>query len=148
MQQHLLKPPKGARQRRKTVGRGDGSGRGSYSGRGIKGLKSRSGGTTRPGFQGGQTPLVKALPSMRGFTNIFRQEYSVVNINGLARFPADSEVTPQLLVQSGIIKNLRKPIKVLGRGEIGAPLTVEAHKFSASARAKIEGAGGSVREIG
>ena len=148
MQQHLLKPPKGARKQRNRVGRGDGSGSGSYSGRGMKGLKSRSGGTIRPGYQGGQIPLVKALPSMRGFTNIFRKEYNVVNIDGLARFPPDSEVTPQLLVQSGIVKNLRKPIKVLGRGEIEAPLTVEAHKFSTSARAKIEGAGGSVREIG
>jgi large subunit ribosomal protein L15 len=148
MQQHLLKPPKGAKKRRRTVGRGDGSGRGSYSGRGMKGLKSRSGGTTRPGFQGGQVPLIKSLPSMRGFTNIFRIEYNVVNIDGLASFPADSEITPQLLVESGIVKNLRKPIKVLGRGEIATPLTVEAHKFSASARAKIEGAGGSVRVIG
>ena len=148
MQQHDIRAPKGAKRARKRVGRGDGSGHGSFSGRGLKGQKSRSGGGVRPGFEGGQLPLAKALPMIRGFTNIFRKEYNVVNLDRLARFPANSEVTPQLLVEAGVVKNLKKPVKVLGRGELEIPLVVEAHKFSSSARSKIEAAGGSVREIG
>ena len=148
MQQHQLRPPKGAKRPRKRIGRGDGSGHGSFSGRGVKGQKSRSGGGVRASFSGGQLPIVKALPMMRGFTNIFRKEYTVVNLDRLARFPAGSEITPQTLVESGAVKNLKKPVKVLGRGELYFPLAVEAHKFSRSAREKIEAAGGSVREIG
>ena len=148
MQQHDIRAPKGAKRAGKRVGRGDGSGHGSFSGRGLKGQKSRSGGGVRPGFEGGQLPLAKALPMIRGFTNIFRKEYNVVNLDRLARFPANSEVTPQLLVEAGVVKNLKKPVKVLGRGELEIPLVVEAHKFSGSARSKIEAAGGSVREIG
>lgn len=148
MQQHLLRPPKGARRDRKRVGRGDGSGHGSYSGKGMKGQKARSGGGVRPGFQGGQLALIKALPMIRGFTNIFRREYSVVNLDRLAMFPASSEITPQLLVEVGVVKDLKRPVKVLGRGELDFPLIVEAHSFSRSAREKIEAAGGSVREIG
>ena len=148
MQQHLLRPPKGARRNRKRVGRGDGSGHGSFSGKGMKGQKARSGGGVRPSFQGGQLPLVKSLPKMRGFTNIFRQEYSVVNLDRLARFPASTEITPLVLVKAGVVKDLKRPVKVLGRGELEVPLVVEAHKFSRSAREKIEAAGGSVREIG
>ena len=148
MQQHELRPPKGAKRPRKRVGRGDSSGHGSYSGRGMKGQKARSGGGVRLGFQGGQLPLIKSLPTLRGFTNIFRTEYSVVNLDRLARFGANIEVTPQMLVDSGLVKNLNKPVKVLGRGELEVPLVVEAHKFSRSARSKIEAAGGSVREIG
>ena len=102
----------------------------------------------RLGFEGGQLPLIKKLPMMRGFTNIFRKEYSVVNLNWLASLPANSEVTPQLLAERGAVKNLKRPIKVLGRGELELPLVVEAHKFSRSAREKIEAEGGSVREIG
>lgn len=100
----------------------------------------------RIGFEGGQLPLAKALPRMRGFTNNFRVEFSEVNISCLSRFPANSEVTPQSMVEAGIVKNLKKPVKVLGRGELGFPLVVEAHAFSGSAREKIEAAGGSVRE--
>ena len=148
MQQHELRPPKGAKRPRKRVGRGDSSGHGSYSGRGMKGQKARSGGGVRLGFQGGQLPLIKSLPTLRGFTNIFRTEYSVVNLDRLARFGANIEVTPQMLVDSGLVKKLNKPVKVLGRGELEVPLVVEAHKFSRSARSKIEAAGGSVREIG
>ena len=148
MQQHNVKAPRGAKRARKRVGRGDGSGHGSYSGRGMKGQKSRSGGGVRPGFEGGQLPLAKRLPMIRGFTNIFRKEYNEVNLDRLARFPANSEVTLQLLVETGVLKNLKKPVKVLGRGELGVPLVVEAHKFSGSARSKIEAAGGSVREAG
>ena len=101
----------------------------------------------RPGFEGGQLPLIKALPKIRGFTNIFRKEYTVVNLDGLASFPADSQVTPQLMEEAGVVKNLKRPVKVLGRGDVTAPLFVEAHRFSQSARKKIEAAGGSVEEI-
>jgi large subunit ribosomal protein L15 len=148
MQQHLLRQPKGAKRTRKRVGRGDGSGYGSYSGRGIKGQKSRSGGSVRPTFEGGQQPIVKALPTLRGFTNIFRTEYSVVNVGRLASFTADSEVTPSALLDRGILRNLKRPVKILGNGDIDVPLVVEAHKFSVSAREKIEAAGGVVRETG
>ena len=148
MRQHDLRPPKGARKARKRVGRGDGSGHGSYSGRGLKGQNSRSGGGVRPGFEGGQQPLITRLDKLPGFTNIFRREYSVINVDGLAAFPANSEVTPQTLVESGVVRDARKPVKILGRGEIERPLVVEAHRFSGSARRKIEAAGGSVREIG
>ncbi len=102
----------------------------------------------RPNFEGGQLPLTKRLPHLRGFTNKFHTEYSTVNLDWLARFPANTELTLQMLVESGGVKNLKRPVKVLGRGELGIPLVVEAHKFSKSARQKIEAAGGSVREIG
>ena len=101
----------------------------------------------RLGFEGGQLPLTQSLPKMRGFTNIFRIEYSIVNLDRLTRFPANSEVTLQAMIEAGIVKNLRKPVKVLGRGELDVPLIVEAHSFSGSASRKIEAAGGSVREV-
>ena len=147
MQQHQLRPPKGTRRDRKRIGRGDSSGQGSYSGKGMKGQKSRSGGGVRLGFEGGQLPLIKRLPTIRGFTNIFRKEYAVVNVDRLAGFPANTAVTPEVLLQAGVVRNLKIRIKVLGRGELGVPLKVEAHKFSTSAREKIESAGGSVRLI-
>lgn len=148
MQQHELRPPAGAKCARRRLGRGDSSGYGSFAGRGMKGQKSRSGGGVRPGFEGGQLPLSKKLPFVRGFTNIFRVEYNVVNVASLAAFDAHSDVNPAALGDAGIVRNANKPIKILGRGEIDVPLTVEAHKFSASARWKIQAAGGTVREIG
>ena len=148
MQQHSIRSPKGAKKQRRRVGRGDGSGHGSYSGRGLKGQKSRAGGGVRVSFEGGQLPIVKALPMLRGFTNIFRKEYAVVNLASLAGFPAGSQVTPSTLVLNGVVRNLKKPVKVLGLGDLEVALVVEAHKFSKSAREKIEAAGGSVREIG
>ena len=148
MQQHELRPPAGAKRARRRVGRGDSSGYGSFAGRGMKGQKSRSGGGVRPGFEGGQLPLSKKLPFVRGFTNIFRVEYNVVNVSSLAAFDAHSDVNPAALGDAGIVRNASKPIKILGRGEIDVPLTVAAHKFSASARRKIQAAGGTVREIG
>ena len=148
MGQHDLRPPKGARKARKRVGRGDGSGHGSYSGRGLKGQNSRSGGGVRLGFEGGQQPLITRLDKLPGFTNIFRTEFSVINVDRLAAFPANSEITPRTLVESGVVRDARKPVKILGRGEIERPLVVEAHRFSDSARRKIEAAGGAVREIG
>ena len=115
MNQHLIKPPKGSKHTRKRVGRGDGSGSGSYSGRGVKGQKSRSGGGVKHGFQGGQLSLLKRLPSMRGFTNIFRQEYHIVNLDQLAMFPADTEITPDMLVEAGFIRDLKEPVNILVR---------------------------------
>ena len=147
MQAHELRPPKGARHKRKRVGRGDGSGHGSHSGRGSKGQKARSGGGPRLGFEGGQTPLIKRLPRRRGFTNIFRVEYAPVNLKQLERFEEGTEVTPELLREVGIIKTLRQPVKVLGDGEITKALIVRAHRFSAVAKGKIEAAGGSVEEV-
>ena len=147
MRQDELAPAPGAKKNRKRVGRGDGSGHGTYSGRGCKGQKSRAGYKMRPGFEGGQLPLIKRLPQKRGFTNIFRTEYSVVNINKLNMFESGSEVTPESLVASGVVKSLRHPIKILGEGDINHPLSVKANKFSAVAKAKIEAAGGTAEEI-
>ena len=148
MRQNDLRPPAGAKRNRRRVGRGDSSGYGSFSGRGMKGQKSRTGGGVRLGFQGGGLRLIKALPKMRGFTNIFRKEFSVVNVDGLGGFPASTEVTLKAMVETGLVRDLRKPVKILGRGELDVALTVEAHKFTAQARRKIEAAGGSVREMG
>ena len=145
---HELRPPKGSKHARKRVGRGNASGHGTYSGRGVKGQKSRSGGKPKLGFEGGQTKLIKRLPRRRGFTNIFRKEYSAVNLRDLERFEAGTEVTPELLKESRILRTLRRPVKVLATGELTKALTVKAHKFSMSAKAKIEAAGGTVQEIG
>ncbi len=147
MRQDELAPAPGSKKDRKRVGRGDGSGHGTYSGRGCKGQKSRAGYKMRPGFEGGQLPLIKRLPQKRGFTNIFRTEYNVININKLNVFEAGSEVTPESLVAAGIVKSLRHPIKILSDGDINHPLTIKANKFSAAAKAKIEAAGGTAEEI-
>ena len=147
MRENELAPPIGAKRDRKRVGRGDGSGHGTYSGRGMNGQKSRSGGKMRPGFEGGQLPLIKRLPQKRGFVNIFRTEYSEVNIDKLSKFEASSEVTPEKLVAAGLVKSLRQPIKILGDGEIKHPLVVRANKFSATAKSRIEAAGGKAEEI-
>ena len=147
MQQHLIRSPKGAKKRRRRVGRGDGSGFGSFAGRGMKGQNSRTGHKGSGGFQGGQNSLLKSLPSMRGFTNIFRREYAVVNLDQLAAFPADTVVNPELLVEVGLVKNADSLIKVLGRGDLEAPMAVSAHSFSRSAQEKIEAAGGSAERI-
>jgi len=148
VKQNELLPAPGSKKGRKRVGRGDGSGHGTYSGRGCKGQKSRSGGKTTRGFEGGQLPLIRRLPRKRGFTNIFRVEYSVVNIDKLSVFEAGSEVTPEKLVAAGVVKSLRRPVKILAEGDIDRPLVVRANKFSAAAKAKIEAAGGTVEEIG
>jgi len=142
-----LRPAHGSRKAPKRVGRGDGSGHGTYSGRGCKGQKSRSGYRVKPGFEGGQLPLIKRLPSKRGFTNIFRTEYSVVKIASLNVFEPGTEVDPARMVAAGIIRSLRRPVKVLADGEIDRPLSVKAHRFSAAARAKIEAAGGKAEEV-
>jgi large subunit ribosomal protein L15 len=146
MQLHQLRPPRGAKRDRKRVGRGDGSGHGSYSGKGIKGQKSRTGGGVRPGFEGGQLPLIKSLPTVRGFHNRFRVAYAPVNLDRLVSFPANSEVTPASLAAAGVV-DAGSQVKVLARGEVSVPLTVAAHKFSTAARQKIEAAGGTVKEL-
>jgi large subunit ribosomal protein L15 len=148
MLQNDLRPPSGAKHKRKRVGRGNASGHGTYSGRGLKGQKARSGARIRPGFEGGQLSLIRRMSRKRGFTNIFRVEYEEVNLRSLtSRFPAGSEVTPEALMGAGVIKNLKKPVKVLGQGDLEGALTVRAHKFSATARQKIEAAGGKAEVI-
>ncbi len=147
MRQDNLSPPPGSKHARKRVGRGDGSGYGTYSGRGSKGQKSRSGYKMRPGFEGGQLPLIKRLPRKRGFVNIFRIEYNIVNIDKLNTFESGSEVTPEKLLAAGLIKSLRKPIKILANGDVSQPFVVKANKFSAAAKAKIEAAGGKAEEV-
>jgi len=148
VRQDELSPAPGSKKSRKRVGRGDGSGHGTYSGRGCKGQKSRSGYKMNRGFEGGQLPLIKRLPRKRGFVNIFRIEYSTVNISKLNMFEAGSEVTPETLVAAGVVKSLRHPIKILAEGDINHPLLVKANKFSAAAKAKIEAAGGTVEKVG
>jgi len=148
LRQDNLSPAPGSKRSRKRVGRGDGSGHGTYSGRGCKGQKSRAGYKMSRGFEGGQLPLIKRLPRKRGFVNIFRIEYSIVNLNKLNIFDAGSEVTPERLVAAGVVKSMRYPIKILAEGNINHPLLVRANKFSAAAKAKIEVAGGKVEEVG
>jgi large subunit ribosomal protein L15 len=142
-----LKPAPGSKKRRKRVGRGDGSGHGKTAGRGHKGHKARTGGGSRPGFEGGQMPLVRRVPK-RGFRNPFRKEYAVVNLKQLESFEAGTEVTPELLRDRGLIRKGAAPVKVLGDGELGKALTVKAHRFSARAAEKIEAAGGKAERIG
>jgi large subunit ribosomal protein L15 len=141
-----LKPARGANKKVKRVGRGIGSGHGKTAARGYKGQLSRSGTRTRPGFEGGQMPLYRRLPK-RGFTNIFRKEFAVVNLADLAKFEAGAEISPEILKEKGIVKDLRNGVKVLGSGELTGPLKVRAHRFSRSAAEKIEKAGGSVEVI-
>jgi len=149
MKQNEIRPPEGSRKHSKRVGRGDASGHGSFSGRGCKGQKARAGNNKiRPGFEGGQTPLIKRLPEKRGFVNPFRIEYSIVNVSQLNIFAENSEVTPQKMLEVGLIKSLKKPVKVLGQGELKIPLVVKANKFSSRARAMIEDQGGKVEEVG
>jgi large subunit ribosomal protein L15 len=147
MKQNELKPPLGAKQNRKRIGRGDGSGHGTYSGRGCKGQKARSGGGVRLGFEGGQLPLIKRLPQKRGFTNIFKTEYNIVNVGKLAIFSPGTEVTPKELLQAGLISTPDRPTKILGQGDIRHPLLISANKFSSSAEKKILAAGGKTKQI-
>ncbi|HHY21864.1 MAG TPA: 50S ribosomal protein L15, partial [Bacilli bacterium] len=141
-----LKPAEGSRKERNRVGRGIGSGNGKTAGRGHKGQNSRSGGGVRPGFEGGQNPLYRRLPK-RGFTNPTRKEYAIVNLETLNRFEAGTEVTPELLLETGIVSNAKSGIKILGDGQLEKGLTVKANKFSASAKEAIEAAGGKTEVI-
>ncbi len=141
-----LKPPKGAKHSKKRIGRGQGSGNGKTAGRGHKGAQSRSGFKFKRGFEGGQMPLHRRVPK-RGFHNPFRVEYAVVNLDTIAlRFDAGTVVTPELLLEHGLVPR-RQLVKVLGRGEVGKALTVRAHKFSGKAAEKIQAAGGTAEAI-
>ena len=146
MMQHQVAPSKGARRNRKRVGRGDSAGQGSTAGRGMKGQKSRSGGGPRLGFEGGQLPIIKALPMRRGFTNIFKTYYSLVKLETLDQFESGEIVTPEVLVERGYVRNLNRPIKIVGGGELTKPLTVVADKFTHTAREAIASANGTVEE--
>ncbi len=141
-----LKPPAGQKHKQQRVGHGMGSGRGKYSGRGQKGQKSISGYSRKPGFEGGQMPLHRRLPK-RGFTNIFKKEYAIVNVGRLAQLEGDA-FTPERLLEIGVIKSLGEGLKVLGSGEVTRPIQVTAHLFSKSAQEKIHAAGGSAQVIG
>jgi large subunit ribosomal protein L15 len=138
---HELKPAPGSRTRRKRIGRGIGSGHGKTSTKGHKGLLARSGGGKRPGFEGGQLPLTRRVPK-RGFTNNFRVEWAVVNLRDLNRLDSGQDVTPALLMEKGLVPRGAPRIKVLAEGNLTRPLSVQAHRFSASAAAKIQAAGG------
>ena len=146
MKLHELKPAEGSRKVRNRVGRGIGSGNGKTSGKGHKGQNARSGGGVRPGFEGGQNPLFRRIPK-RGFTNINRKEYAIVNLEALNRFEDGAEVTAAVLLETGIVSNEKAGIKVLGHGTLSKKLTVKANKFSASAKEAIENAGGTIEVI-
>lgn len=146
MKLHNLKPSPGSKKNRKRIGRGSGSGQGTTAGRGMNGQNSRSGGGTKPGFEGGQMPLYRRIPK-RGFTNIFQKEYSIVNLELLNQFDDNEEVTVELLLENKIIKKELDGIKILGNGELNKKLTVKAHKFSKTAKEKIEAVGGKAEVI-
>ncbi|MBU9710788.1 50S ribosomal protein L15 [Evansella tamaricis] len=146
MKLHELKPAEGSRKVRNRVGRGIGSGNGKTAGRGHKGQNSRSGGGVRPGFEGGQMPIFRRLPK-RGFTNPTRVEYAVVNLETLNRFEDGTEVTPERLIETGVVKNEKDGIKILGNGTLERKLTVKAHKFSTTAKEAIEAAGGTTEVV-
>lgn len=141
-----LRPPTGARKKKKRIGRGEGSGHGGTSTHGHKGFKARSGGIVAAGYEGGQMPLQRRLPK-RGFHNPFRKEWVIVNLKDLARFPAGTVVDVELLYASGLIKKVRPGVKILGDGDLSHPLTVKANHFSLTAKSKIEAAGGKAEVI-
>jgi large subunit ribosomal protein L15 len=146
MKLHEIKPAPGSTKRRKVVGRGRGSGHGTTAGRGGKGQTARTGSSIPAWFEGGQMPLIRRLPK-RGFTNIFKKDYAILNIEILDRFESGQDITPTLLVSQGLIRSRNDRVKVLGTGTLTKALTVHAHKFSQSAAAKIEAAGGKVQVI-
>ena len=146
MRLHELKAVPGATRAPKRKGRGTATGQGKTAGRGMNGQNSRSGGGVRPGFEGGQMPLYRRIPK-RGFTNIWRKEYEIVNVETLNRFDNGTEVTPELLIVEGIVKQVKDGIKILGNGKLEKNLTVQAQKFTKSALEKIEAAGGKAQVI-
>ncbi|MCA9461063.1 MAG: 50S ribosomal protein L15 [Nitrospira sp.] len=147
MKLHELSPAPGAKSKKKRLGRGQGSGLGKTSGKGHKGLLARSGRANQVGFEGGQIPLVRRLPK-RGFNNVFKVEYVVVNLKKLASLQDVDTITPAILKQKNIIKGRNPLVKILGVGEVGRPMIIEAHCFSESAKEKIEKSGGQARVIG
>jgi large subunit ribosomal protein L15 len=148
MKLHDLRPDPGSVRKRKRVGRGKGSGDGKTAGRGTKGQGARTGGGKSPYFEGGQLPLVRRLPFKRGFTNVNRIPYQEVNVDKIEeRFKKGVEVNPERLVEAGLIRKADQPVVILGRGEVKSPFTVKAHRFTKSAREKIEAAGGTVEVL-
>lgn len=147
MKLHDLKPAPGSRRERKRVGRGTGSGTGKTAGRGTKGQNSRTGGGVRPGFEGGQNPIYRRMPFKRGFRNPRKVQYEVLNLRQISELELTSPITPESLYERGVINKQDAPIKVLGDGDVSEAYTVRAHKFSTSAREKIEAAGGTVEVI-
>ncbi|UCF56776.1 MAG: 50S ribosomal protein L15 [Deltaproteobacteria bacterium] len=146
MRVHNLSPVKGSRKRKKRVGRGPGSGHGKTSCRGHKGQKSRSGGSIPPGFEGGQMPLQRRLPK-RGFTNIFKKHYVLINVRDLERFSPNSDLDIEALKDAGLVKRVKDGVKLLGDGEISHPVVIKVNKVTKTAREKIEAAGGKVEII-
>lgn len=142
-----LRPNEGARKKKKRVGRGTGSGHGKTSGRGTKGQKSRSGPNVRIGFEGGQLPIMKRMPYKRGFTNIYKVDWEVVNLGRLMELQDGAAVTPESLYAAGVTRGLEFPVKILALGDVTRPISVSAHAFSAAAKAQIEAAGGTATEI-
>ena len=147
MRLHEIGPKPGSKKKSKRLGRGPGSGLGKTSGKGHKGLLARSGLKNQAGFEGGQTPLARRLPK-RGFTNIFRVPYMIVNLKVLSGFKEGTSVTPESMREAGLVKGRIAKIKILGDGDLGHPLVIEAHKFSETARQKIEKVGGQAKVIG
>jgi len=143
---HTLRPPKGAKKNRKRIGRGPGSGSGTTAGRGTKGQKARAGYSKKAYFEGGQMPLVRRV-AKRGFNNIFRIEFATVNVRDLSRFDSGTEITPELLRSSGLVRKKHAPVKILAEGDVPGKFTVKAHKFSAAAAKKIQEAGGDVEVL-
>lgn len=146
MKLHELQPAEGSRKQRNRVGRGIGSGNGKTAGKGHKGQNARSGGGVRLGFEGGQTPLFRRLPK-RGFTNINRKNYAIVNLDALNRFEDGTEITPALLIETGVVSKEKAGVKILANGKLEKKVTVKAHKFSSAAKEAIEAAGGTTEVI-
>jgi large subunit ribosomal protein L15 len=146
MRLNELSPAKGARKKEKRIGRGTGSGHGKTSTKGHKGQNARSGGPKGPGFEGGQMPFQRRMPK-RGFTNIFRKEYAILNLKDLSEFKGSDAITPEVLLEKGVIRKLKDGVKILGEGDLKGPLTIKANKFSNSAIKKIEAAGGKAEVI-
>ena len=146
MMQHQVAPSKGTRRNRKRIGRGDAAGQGSTAGRGMKGQKSRAGRGPRVGFEGGQLPIIKGLPMRRGFNNIFKTYYTIVKLETLDMFQTGEVVTPEVLFARGYVRNLNRPVKIVGGGELTKQLIVVADKFTKTAREAIVAANGTAEE--
>ena len=142
-----VKPQKGSKKRRKRVGRGISAGQGASAGLGMRGQKSRSGSGTRPGFEGGQQPLYRRIPKLKGFPLVNRKTYTIINVEKLNDLPPNSEVTLESLKEAGILTAAKGPLKILGNGELNVPLQVKAAAFTGQARTKIEAAGGSCDSV-
>ncbi len=146
MRLNELSPAKGARKKEKRIGRGPGSGHGKTATKGHKGQNARAGGPKGPGFEGGQMPFQRRMPK-RGFTNVFRKEYAILNLSDLSEFKSSDIITPDMLLEKGVISKLKDGLKILGEGDLKGPLTIKANKFSNSALKKIEAAGGKAEVI-